>query len=105
MGFFIGAGIVHIDVHDTGKLKNVLFSGDPWLVYCVNNQTQNQRLPKVLEDSAGILRGSLGLSIAVLQCWDQTASGRSVAQRFKLAKSPPLAFLVANGNKPRVVNL
>lgn len=103
--FFAGAGIAHIDVHDTAKLKSVLFSGEPWLVYCVNNDTLRQRLPKVLEDSAGPLRGSLGLAIGVLQCWDKTESGRSVAQRFKLSAFPPLSFLVANGNKPRAVNL
>jgi len=105
LSYFGGTGIAHLDVHDTAKLKSVLFSGEPWLVYCVNNDTQSQRLPKVLEDSAGPLRSNLGLAVGVLQCWDKTESGRSVAQRFKLSASPPLSFLVANGNKPRVVSL
>ena len=41
----------------------------------------------------------------MLRCWDETSSGRSVAQRFKLNLKPPLSFLVANGNKPRTLGL
>mmetsp|Transcript_96172 Transcript_96172/g.206351 ORF Transcript_96172/g.206351 Transcript_96172/m.206351 type:complete len:439 (+) Transcript_96172:46-1362(+) len=104
-GFLMGNGVTIIDVHDTAQLKAVLFSGEPWLVYCVNNVTQEQRLPQVLEDSAWNLKRNLGLRVGVLNCWDQTESGRSVAQRFKLKTSPPLAFVVANGNKPRLLNL
>jgi hypothetical protein len=101
-GFIMGNGIAAVDVKDTAALKIVLFGGDPYLVYCVNNETENQRLPQVLEDSG---RNNVGYKIVLLRCWDQTESGRSVAQRFKLRVSPPLAFVVANGNSPRVVNL
>jgi len=104
-GALSGDGITVLDVQDTAKLKDVLFGGEPWLVYCVNNQTQNQRLPKVLEDSARTLSRNIGLHVGVLNCWDPTESGRSVAQRFKFREKPPLTFLVANGNKPRTMNL
>ncbi|CAE8581109.1 unnamed protein product [Polarella glacialis] len=103
--FARGSGVVNIDVLDTPKLKSVLFGGEPWLIYCVNNQTANQRLPKVLEESSGGLWSRLSLQVGVLHCWDQTASGRSVAQRFKLRTSPPLAFVVANGNSPRALGM
>lgn len=105
LDFIAGNGTTMLDVHETATLKRVLFGGEPWLVYCVNNDTLNQRLPKVLEDSAPSLSRSIGLNVGVLQCWDQTESGRSVAQRFKMKLSPPLTFVVANGNKPRVVNM
>jgi len=105
MDFIAGTGITDLDARDTATLKQVLFGGEPWLVYCVNNETVNQRLPKVLEDSAKTLSGSLGLKTGVLKCWDPTESGRSIAQRFKLKLSPPLTFVVANANKPRVVNM
>mmetsp|Transcript_129770 Transcript_129770/g.225514 ORF Transcript_129770/g.225514 Transcript_129770/m.225514 type:complete len:453 (+) Transcript_129770:130-1488(+) len=101
----VGSGIKVLDIKDTAKLKEVLFGGDPWLVYCVNNVTQSQRLPKVLEEGASSLKSNIGLRLGVLSCWEQTESGRSVAQRFKLKSSPPLAFVVANGNKPRVLNM
>lgn len=104
-GAIAGDGITALDVQDTAKLKEVLFGGEPWLIYCVNNETQGQRLPKVLEESARSLRSSIGLNVGVLSCWEPTSSGRSVAQRFKLRTSPPLTFLIANGNKPRIMNL
>lgn len=104
-GFMAGNGIENVDAKDTAKLKEVLFSGEPWLVYCVNNETQSQRLPRVLEDSASGLSSSLGLKTAVMPCWDPTESGRSVAQRFSLNLKPPLSFVVANGNKPKLLNL
>lgn len=43
------------------------------------------------------------MQTAVLDCWEPTESGRSVSQRFDLYKKPPLAFVVANGNKPRIL--
>mmetsp|Transcript_45611 Transcript_45611/g.128407 ORF Transcript_45611/g.128407 Transcript_45611/m.128407 type:complete len:421 (+) Transcript_45611:91-1353(+) len=105
LGAVQGTGIVNVDIADTAKLKSVLFSGEPWLVYCVNNDTATQRLPRVLEEGASTLSSSLGVSTAVIRCWDQSASGRSVAQRFKLNLKPPLAFVTANGNTPRTINL
>lgn len=101
----VGNGIVQLDVQDTAKLKAVLFGGEPWLVYCVNQDTENYRLPPVLEENARSLWRNLGLSVGVLKCWEPTSSGRSVAQRFKLNLKPPLSFVVANGNKPRTLGL
>mmetsp|Transcript_172170 Transcript_172170/g.551878 ORF Transcript_172170/g.551878 Transcript_172170/m.551878 type:complete len:436 (-) Transcript_172170:39-1346(-) len=105
LGFLQGDGIATVDAKDTAMLKTVLFSGEPWLVYCVNDESRSQRLPQVLQDSANDLQKKLGLKTAVLGCWDQTGSGRSVALRFKLNLKPPLSFVVANGNKPRTINL
>lgn len=114
MGFIAGTGVVPIDIEDTAKVKEVLFGGDPWLVYCFNNETAMQRLPKVLEDHSHDLRSSTGLRVATMACWDRTSSGRSIVQpnlaagisgRFKLRANPPLAFVVANGDAPRIINL
>lgn len=102
--FLAGTGITVIDVQDSVKLKSVLFGGDPWLIYCVTKETENLRLPSVLEASSRSLYSNIGVQVGVLRCWDEMATGRSVAKRFKLRDSPPLAFLVANGNQPRVVN-
>jgi len=45
------------------------------------------------------------MRVGTLSCWEETQSGRSVAQRFKLNGKPPLSFVVANGNEPVVLNL
>lgn len=104
-GFMRGTGLENVDIKDTAKVKSILFSGEPWFVYCVNNETVNQRLPKVLEEGALALWSSHSMRTAVLDCWEPTESGRSISQRFQLNKKPPLSFVVANGNKPRVLNL
>jgi len=100
-----GSGIVSIDVSNTAQVKDILFGGEPWLIYCVNNETSSHRLPQILEDSARGLYSSIGLNTGVMGCWDKTESGRSVAERFNLNRKPPLSFVVANGNKPRQLNL
>jgi len=101
----MGSGIATLEVGDTASLKQVLFAGDPWFIYCINNDTRNYKLPDVLSESAWPLKRRLGVRVGTLDCWEQTQSGRSVAQRFKLNLKPPLSFVVANGNKPRVLNL
>jgi len=105
MGAMMGNGVTMLELQDTVKLKEVLFGGEPWLIYCVTNDTRKHRLPRVLEEHAHTVKSSIGLNIGVLSCWDQTDSGRSIAQRFKLSLRPPLSFVVANGNKPSIVNL
>mmetsp|Transcript_90675 Transcript_90675/g.256035 ORF Transcript_90675/g.256035 Transcript_90675/m.256035 type:complete len:435 (+) Transcript_90675:133-1437(+) len=105
LGFVMGSGMTVIDVKNTAQLKSALFSGDPWFIFCVNNETVNHRLPQLLEDSTRDISRRLGIRVGLLHCWEPTESGRSVAQKFKLKTSPPLAFVVANGNNPRVVNL
>jgi len=102
---FKGNGITFLDVRNTENLKTVLFGGQPWLIYCVNNQTQHQKLPSILEENAQSLWSNIGVQVGVLGCWDETDSGRSVAKRFKMKLSPPLQFVVANGNTPRKLDL
>jgi len=101
----MGSGITTLEVGDTASLKQVLFAGEPWFIYCINNDTRSYKLPDVLVESASSLRRRLGMRVGTLDCWEQTESGRSVAQRFKMNLKPPLSFVVANGNKPRVLNL
>jgi len=104
-GFVRGNGIENVDIKDTAAVKSVLFGGDPWLVYCVSNETLYQRLPKVLEEGAFTLWSSHSMRTGILDCFTPTESGRSVAERFDFNRKPPLSFVVANGNKPRILNL
>lgn len=104
--FMVGNGISYINVKDTPALKTILFSGEPHLVYCVDNQTQNYRLPQFLEDGAArSISSSIGVKTVIVNCWEETESGRSIANRFNMRSQPPLVFLAANGNAPKVVDL
>eukprot|EP00933_Yihiella_yeosuensis_P021165 TRINITY_DN16820_c0_g1_i1.p1 TRINITY_DN16820_c0_g1~~TRINITY_DN16820_c0_g1_i1.p1 ORF type:complete len:408 (+),score=87.82 TRINITY_DN16820_c0_g1_i1:79-1302(+) len=97
-----GDGATRIDFQDTASLKKVLFSGEPWLIYCIDNSTARYPLPKVIQEGSSELWSTLGMQVGVLNCFDKTSSGRSVAERFKMKRTPPLSFVVANGNNPRV---
>lgn len=92
------------DPLDTAKMKDVLFGGDPWVVYCVDNVTVNQRLPKFLEEGAELLH-SEGVKLAVIPCWEKMASGKTLADRFKFRPKPPVMFSVVNGDSPKLLNV
>lgn len=89
---------------ETAKLKEILFGGDPYLVYCINDDTSKQKLPKFVEDCANEVY-SEGVKTALLPCWDKMESGKTLAERFKFRNQPPVMFTVANGDAPKLVNM
>jgi len=104
--FMRGDGVTRLDLNDTAQLKNILFGGEPWLIYCVNEYSEKAKVPQILSDSSGPLWSNHGVQTGMLRCWDDMAStNRSVATRFNLKKNAPLQFFVANGNKPKIVDL
>lgn len=96
-------GIVNIDVGNTDWLKEVLFGGRPWVIYC-DDKSDKKRLPPpaVFQESAVQLKGMA--TFGTLDCWERTASGKTVAHRFDFP-GPPVMFAVANGDAPKVVDL
>lgn len=101
----MGDGVVRLDVNNIAEVKDVLFGGDPWLIYCVDNQTANYPVPAVLGASAWDLRSTIGVKVGVLDCFQTLDSGRSIAQKFGFGHNPGMSFAIANGEKPRQVNL
>jgi len=101
-------GIVSIDVANTDWLKEVLFGGRPWILYCDDRKglrdhyVHHMHLPAVFEESASQLKGIA--SFGKLDCWQRTASGKTLAHRFDFPK-PPVMFAVANGDPPMVLDL
>ena len=83
-----------VDFADTVKLKQVLTSGEPWLVLC----NQGETIPKGFEqnlDHLGVTRA------AILNCGKLLPnSGQSVISKYKLnAKLKPLGFLSVGGKR------
>lgn len=96
-------GIVHIDVGNTDWLKEVLFGGRPWVIYC-DDKSSKKRVPPpaVFQESAVQLKGMA--TFGTLDCWERTSSGKTLAHRFDFP-APPVMFAVANGDFPKVVDL
>eukprot|EP00971_Amphidinium_carterae_P307929 6119573-Amphidinium_carterae.1 len=112
--------IVTLNPHDSEHLKDVLFGGDPWLIYCTDNSTrvkgaplpmtmekalQPHHVPQAVEEARFPLGQTHGVQVGLLACWETLESGRSVAERFNLPPSPPLLFLAASGEPPKTIDL
>mmetsp|Transcript_11968 Transcript_11968/g.26457 ORF Transcript_11968/g.26457 Transcript_11968/m.26457 type:complete len:373 (+) Transcript_11968:55-1173(+) len=90
-------GFVELDVQDTGKLKEVFFSGDPWLVFC--QKDASTEIPVSLTAASKSLFSEV--NFGVVDCWKPLkSSNKTLMQRWSLSESRPPAFLVANGNPP-----
>lgn len=101
---------VDVDPNSTEALKEVFFSGNPWLVLC-KNHTNN--IPKVWKLAGNALAADpdpQGIQLGVMPCFDPLPSGKTVYERFPTIKAPPTnvyvprpaphAFYVANGKRP-----
>jgi len=97
--------LVAVDVANTDWLKEVLFGGEPWVLHCVDGRASEppeQQLPAIFQEAAVQLK-SLA-SFGLLDCWQRTASGKTLAHRFDFPK-PPVTFAVANGDPPALVDV
>ena len=94
-----------ISLSDSKQLKNVFFSGQPWLLTC--EPYKNQEVNSVFAGLSST--GSGKYKLAVINCdLPMPSSGKTVIERFKLNKQKKysrtnLAFTVANGQKPKIV--
>lgn len=110
---FATPAFTQLDPNSTDALKQVFFSGDPWLVLCKN---KTERAPKVWQAALTAIAADAdpqGLQLGVMPCFDPLPSGKTVYERFPTIKAPPTnvyvprpaphAFYVANGKKPAML--
>ena len=96
-----------IGVDDPARLREVFFSGDPWLVMCAPYEGYPGNA--VFESLAGNAWTRKAYRAGVIDCSAKLpASGKTVVERFRLSSQKgynrnALAFWVANGGKPKVV--
>lgn len=97
------SALINIDIGDTAELKRVLFGGAPWVIHCKDTgRNKFMSPPSILEESAQQFQSIA--NFGTIDCWDRTASGKTLAHRFDLPK-PPVVFAVANGDPPLVVDM
>jgi len=107
---FSNAAFVDLDPNSTEALKDVFFSGNPWLVLCKNTTEKIPKVWKLTSDALLADPDPQGLSLGVMPCFDPLPSGKTVYERFPTIKAPPTnvyvprpaphAFYVANGKRP-----
>mmetsp|Transcript_71519 Transcript_71519/g.155370 ORF Transcript_71519/g.155370 Transcript_71519/m.155370 type:complete len:471 (+) Transcript_71519:101-1513(+) len=99
---FVGS-LLRVDVSNMAWLKEVLFGGRPWVLHCDDAQDPSlSSPPQVLDEAAQQLKELA--TFGVVDCWQKTESGKTLAQRFNFP-GPPVAFAVANGDPPLVLDL
>lgn len=97
-----GSRVVKLDVTDTDRLREVLTSGEPWLVMCKNGNKGVERSLVVVEDAAHALYP--GIRVGVLDCGATLPSGQTMFERLRVTETRGLTlFTVANGRKPSLV--
>jgi hypothetical protein len=97
-------GVTTIGTNETEQLKEIFFSGQPWLIQCVG--------PGISLDSSFVAAAPhlaantypySPVKTAALPCGDKLPSGKTIYDRFKLDRRlQPLVALFANGDKPQV---
>jgi len=83
---------------DTASLKEVFFSGEPWLVEC---SKKGSTASPVVYDAEGSLKG---VKIGVMDCTAVLPSGKSTYERFKLREPTygPVILSAANSERPQI---
>ena len=93
---------------DAAQLKEVFFSGDPWLVQC---GTKADISAAIVDDGFGahpvVEKAASGLpkevKVGLLDCHKKLPSGKTTVERFKLDSSiSPLLVLAANGKTVQI---
>eukprot|EP00747_Dinoflagellata_sp_TGD_P185485 gnl/TRDRNA2_/TRDRNA2_42048_c0_seq1.p1 gnl/TRDRNA2_/TRDRNA2_42048_c0~~gnl/TRDRNA2_/TRDRNA2_42048_c0_seq1.p1 ORF type:complete len:540 (-),score=121.12 gnl/TRDRNA2_/TRDRNA2_42048_c0_seq1:88-1491(-) len=97
--------IVRLDVGNQAWLKEVFFGGKPWLVFCEDKSSKNKHLttPPPIFTEASVQLKNLA-TFGVVDCWERTSSGKTLAHRFDFPK-PPVTFAVANGDPPVPIDM
>lgn len=89
-------GTMHtLDVTDTVKMKEVLFGGEPWILYCSDKPGE---VSSELNEVCGSGIGDTTVSCGKVQCNVPMSSGKTLMDRFKLRDLHPMVFVAANGD-------
>eukprot|EP00050_Salpingoeca_kvevrii_P018070 m.70452 g.70452 ORF g.70452 m.70452 type:complete len:402 (-) comp7880_c0_seq1:219-1424(-) len=87
----------HLSVSDPEALKEVLYSGAPWVVVCTN---KNGDVPRLVQDAAPLLQ-TLDIGTALLDCSAKLPSGKTTTEKFRLSTSESVvAFFAGNDRRP-----
>jgi len=89
--------VVALSPSDTAALKQVFYTGEPWLVECTSGRSAS---PMVYNAEASLR----GVQIGTLDCGATLPSGKTTYERFKL-KEPtygPVLLAAANTERPQI---
>lgn len=93
-----------LDVSDEPAVRSVFFGGEPRFGLCLDTAPTPGEVPGVFSSAAADLRGVC--KAVALNCSEKLPGGRTVHERFRFnASASPVAFFVANGDRPRQIRI
>lgn len=106
---------VDLSPSDTPRLQQILFSGDPWVVFCggrmpggrITNRLDDGRATVYSRDVPDRLavQAKGRFDVGLINCSVPLKSGMNLYERFRLKPKVPLvAFWVANGRNPKLID-
>eukprot|EP00047_Mylnosiga_fluctuans_P007216 m.251841 g.251841 ORF g.251841 m.251841 type:complete len:422 (-) comp17430_c0_seq1:144-1409(-) len=100
--FGFTAPIKELSVSNPNQLKDVFFSGQPWVIACT--KPSDSSIPQIVYDASAELR-QLSVHTGTLDCEDPLPdSGKTVFERFGISRGPKsggnVVFLTGNGQRP-----
>lgn len=101
--------VEHLDVRNTAKLKQVLFSGEPWLLQCYSGLPfAGQHLPApfrlhpVFEESVGAMKSLV--KAGTIDCEAKMPSNKTLVSKFGLVRrTQPLLLYAGGGDRPKQI--
>ncbi|KAF8821799.1 hypothetical protein IE077_001537 [Cardiosporidium cionae] len=98
---FFSANFKNIPLDDSLLLKEIMFGGKPWLIYCTD-----QNVSKDAFSSLKPLRHSVSsyTKFGRIACHEPLPSGKTIMKRFSLPNYA-IGFVVANAVKPQPLTL
>lgn len=97
---FLKSGFVDYNIDDVDQMKEIFHSGEPWLVYCVDDRTERAAIPSQLKLAAKELSGEVNMGI--LHCErPQETNNMTISEQWGLTDRKAPVFLVVNFDRPR----
>ena len=95
--YVMASKVVALSPEDTAALKDVFYSGEPWLIEC----TKERKASPVFYAAEGALSG---FKFGTLDCAKVLPSGKTTYERFKLREPSygPKVLAMANGALPQI---
>jgi len=90
--------VVALSPSDTAALKQVFYTGEPWLVECTTDRSAS---PMVYKAESSLK----SVQIGTLDCGALLPSGKTTYERFKLSRPSygPVLLAAANTERPQIV--
>lgn len=108
-GFGGANHILNVNDHSADNInhmKDVFYSGKPYVLYCVNEQGENAPMPTVVREIGRLMKNEYPESrLLIANCFANLPTGDTIASRFHFGKNPNFLAVFGGPNSERPAQL